>query len=88
MLTNYYFADQNIETESYEIVDRYELGAGGGRKTSHGSQPAFIINYKGEKKELVFYTQYLEKMNFYKIVEIDTRKGFFGFDILENKKLK
>lgn len=87
MLVNYYFADQNVKTESYEIIDRYELGEGGGRKISHGPQPAFIINYKGKEKELIFYSQYLDKMDFYKTVEFDIREGFFGFDILENKKL-
>jgi len=87
ILTNYYLADSNIKTESYEIIDRYELGEGGGRKIKRGPKPAFVINYNGHKKELVFYTQYLENMNSYKTVEFDTRNGFFGFKILENKKL-
>ena len=42
---------------------------------------------KGKRKELVFYSQFYEKMNSYNTVEFETRKGFFGFDILENKKL-
>ena len=87
ILTNYYFADQNVKTESYEIIDRYELGAGGGRKISHGPKPVFVINYKGKKKELVFYNQYLGKMSSYRTVEFETRKGLLGFDILENKRL-
>ena len=87
MLTNFYFADQNVKTESYEIVDRSSI-----RGTTKGrigkEQPVFTINYKGKRKELVFKNQFYEKMNFYKTVEFEIRKGFFGFDILENKKLK
>lgn len=86
MLTNFYFADQNVKTESYEIVDRTSI-----RGTTKGriekEQPVFTINYKGINKELVFKNEFYEKMNFYKTVEFEIRKGFFGFDILENKKL-
>lgn len=86
MLTNYYFADQNVKTESYEIVDRTSI-----RGTTKGrigeEQPVFTINYKGENKELVFKNEFYEKMNFYKTVQFETRKGLFGFEILENKKL-
>jgi hypothetical protein len=86
ILTNYYFADQNLKTESYEIIDRTWLPK---RIAKYGSEkkPVFTINYKGEKKELVFYSQFYEKMDLYKTVEFETRKGFFGFEILENKKL-
>jgi len=87
MLTNYYFADQSVKTESYKIVDRSwlpeRLGKYGSEKKS-----VFVINYKGKKKELVFYSQFYKKMNTYKTVEFETQKGFLGFDILENKKLK
>ncbi len=38
-------------------------------------------------KELVFNHEYYEKMNFYTNVELEVRKGYFGFDILENKRL-
>ncbi len=86
MLTNYYFADQNVKTESYKIIDRTWLPERVG-KTGSKKQPVFTINYKGKRKELVFYSQYYNKMNSYKTVEFDIRKGFFGFDILKNKKL-
>ncbi len=85
ILTNYYLADSNITAESYEIIDSYALPGGGIRKRE--PKPVFVINHNGKKKELVFYTQYLENMNSYKTVEFDTRNGFFGFKILENKKL-
>ena len=48
----------------------------------------FKIKYNSDYKELVFASKYYEKMDYYNIVEFDIRKGFFGFDILENKKLK
>ena len=86
MLTNFYFADQNIKIESYKIVDRTSIR--GTTKVRIGEElPVFTINYKGKNKELVFKNQFYEKMNFYKTVEFEIRKGFFGFDILENKKL-
>ena len=86
MLTNYYFADQKSKKESYKIVERTFIR--GGTKYRIGEkQPVFTINYKGIKKELVFKHQYFDKMNKYKTVEIETRNGLFGFDILENKKL-
>ena len=86
MLTNYYLADKNSRTESYKIIDRTSIP--GGTKYRIGERrPVFTINYKGKKKELVFYSEYYDKMNFYKTVEFETRKGFFGYDILENKKL-
>ena len=86
MLTNYYFADQNVKSETYKIIDRTWLPKRLGKYGSE-NQPVFIINYKGKRKELVFYSQFYEKMNSYTSVEFEVRKGFFGFDILENKKL-
>ena len=86
MLTNYSFADQSVKTESYKIVDRTWLPKRVGKYGSE-NKPVFVINYKGKKKELVFYSQFYEKMNTYKTVEFETRKGFFGFDILINKRL-
>jgi len=86
MLTNYYLADKNSKTESFKIVDRTSIR--GGTKYRVGEeQPVFTINYKGINKELVFNNQYFEKMNQFETVELETRKGFFGFDILQNKKL-
>ena len=86
MFMNYHLADQKSKKESYEIVERTFIR--GGTKYRIGEQqPVFTINYKGIKKELVFSHQYFEKMNQYKSIELETRNGLFGFDILENKKL-
>ncbi|WP_299887161.1 hypothetical protein [uncultured Lacinutrix sp.] len=86
MLSNYYFANQNIKTESFEIIHTSSL-ASGGKHTVDVKTPTFRINYNGKVKELVFSSNYFEKRNFYNNVELEIRKGLFGFDILENKKL-
>lgn len=50
MLINFYFADQNLKTESYKIVDRTWI-QGTGTKYHYGEkQPVFTINYKGKEK--------------------------------------
>ena len=85
MLTNYYMADSEPIKETYEIVERSSLP---GRKYHRDERkPTFDINYNGKIKELVFPHKYYEKMEFYSNVELEVRKGYFGFDILENKKL-
>jgi hypothetical protein len=85
MLTNYYMADSEPVKETYEIVERSSLP---GRKYHRDERkPTFDINYNGKIKELVFPHKYYEKMEFYSTVELEVRKGYFGFDILENKKL-
>ncbi|UAB82290.1 hypothetical protein INR76_05890 [Marixanthomonas sp. SCSIO 43207] len=86
MFMNYHFADRKSKKESYKIVERTFI-SGGTKYRSGEKQPVFTINHKGIKKELVFNHQYFEKMNQYKTVELETRNGLFGFDILENKKL-
>lgn len=85
MLTNYYMADSEPVKKTYEIVERSSLP---GRKYHRDERkPTFRINYDGKIKELVFNHEYYEKMDFFTNVELEVRKGFFGFDILENKKL-
>jgi len=78
MLTNYYFADKTSMKETFKIVERSSM---------QGKTPIFRINYKGKMKELVFNNEYYERINFFTKVELEVRKGYFGFDVLENKKL-
>ena len=85
VLVNYYLADKNSIKKIYEIVDRSSMPGSKYRRTEF--QPLIRINYNGEIKELVFSHKYYEKMNFYTNVELEVRKGYFGFDILENQKL-
>lgn len=87
MFMNYYFADQTSKIETYKIVDRTSI-RGGGKYRIGEEQPVFTINHKGIKKELIFKPKYLEKMDYYESIELETRNGFFGFDIIEKKKLK
>ncbi len=85
ILTNYYMADSESVKETYEIVERSSTP--GRRHYREERKPTFDINYKGKIKELVFPHKYYDKMNFYTKVELEVRKGYFGYDILENKKL-
>tara|TARA_R110001632_G_scaffold31109_4_gene81353 strand:- start:5886 stop:6410 length:525 start_codon:yes stop_codon:yes gene_type:complete len=85
MLTNFYLADKNPIKKTFEIVERSSLP--GSKHHRDERKPTFRINYKGKEKELVFQHKYFGKMESYKSVELAVRKGYFGFDILENKKL-
>ena len=85
MLTNFYLAEKEPVKKSFEIVERSSLP--GGKHHREERQPTFKINYDGKIKELVFQHKFYEKREFYKNVELEVRKGYFGFDILENKKL-
>lgn len=85
-LSNYYLADKTPIKETYEIVERTSL-QGSTKSLRDERQPAFKINYDGKLKQLVFPHRYHENMSLYKNVELEVRKGFLGFDILENKKL-
>ncbi|WP_179320671.1 hypothetical protein [Winogradskyella helgolandensis] len=87
MLSNYYLAETEPIKKEFEIIERSSL-PGSGKYRKHERQPTFNINYNGELKELVFPHKYYEKRNFYSIIELETRKGYFGFDILEHKNLK
>ncbi|MCF6298192.1 MAG: hypothetical protein L3J08_09475 [Flavobacteriaceae bacterium] len=85
MLTNFYLAEKEPMKKSYKIVERSSLP--GSKHHRNERKPTFRINYDGKIKELVFQHKYYKKMEFYKNVELEIRKGYFGFDILENKRL-
>ena len=86
MLVNYYFSDKTFELKKYEIIERSSMT--GGKYRRYERQPLFRIKYEGKMKELVFPHQYYEKRNFYSEVEFKVKKGYFGFEIIEDKKLK
>lgn len=86
MLSNFYLAESEPKKKKFQIVERSSL-PGSGKYRKHERQPTFRINFNGELKELVFPHKYYEKMNFYTNVELEFRRGYFGFDILENKNL-
>ncbi|MGC6431964.1 MAG: hypothetical protein ACON5F_13040 [Jejuia sp.] len=85
MLTNYYLADKDSIKETYDIVDKSSMSGSRYHRTEY--QPLIRINYKREIKELVFSHKYYDKMEFYETVELEVRKGYFGFDILESQKI-
>lgn len=85
MLINYYFSNPKTENQSCAIIEISEITGGKGARES---QPTFTINYKGKNKELVFNSQNLWKKQFYSEVEITTQKGYFGYDIIIERKLK
>ncbi|WP_299765574.1 hypothetical protein [uncultured Dokdonia sp.] len=86
MFTNYYIGDTTTVTETYEIVDRSSMP--GNKHNRSKRQPLIRIRYQKKIKELVFSYQYYKMMEFYNTVELETRKGYLGYDIIENKTLK
>jgi hypothetical protein len=85
ILANYHLSEKKAIVETYKIVDRSSMP--GDRYTPTERKPLIRINYKGQIKELVFSHEYYEKMDLYQTVELRVRKGYLGFDIIENKKL-
>jgi hypothetical protein len=85
MLTNYYLADKTPEKDTFEIISRSSMP--GSKYRRNERIPTFRINYEGKIKELVFSHKYYERMDFYTNVELEVKNGYFGFDIIENKKL-
>ncbi len=86
MLINYYFSDKTFEKRNFKILERSSMS--GGKYHRNERQPLFRINYDGKMKELVFPHKYYEKMDFYSEVEFKVRNGYFGFEIIVDKKLK
>lgn len=86
MATNYYLSEGQVNTKSYKIIDRYSMT---GRKYHRDERtPAFKILYNGKSKDIHFGHAYYEEMNSFNYVELETKSGFWSFEILINKKLK
>lgn len=85
MLANFYLADKDIVTRSFEIMERSSLP--GGENQREERTPTFTISYDGKIKELGFRHEFYETMDVYENVQLEVRKGYFGFDILESKRL-
>jgi hypothetical protein len=86
MFINFYFAENKIQKEKIEILSNSSLP--GDKYHRNERQPTFKINYKGKIKTLVFNHNFYDEKDLYKSVEFVNRKGYFGFDIIENKILK
>ena len=86
MLTNYYLADDKTVRKSFTIVKRTSIS--GGKNNRSKRQPVFSINYNGKIKELVFLNEFYENMETYTNVDLDIKKGYFGYGIIESKTIK
>jgi hypothetical protein len=86
MLSNYYFSESEITTKTYKILDRSSLPGSKGYR--HKRLPTFKINYEKDEKELVFGHSYYKTMDLYQTVEMKTKKGLWGYEIIVTKELK
>ncbi len=85
MILNYSFAADTVSYERHQIVDRSSIS--GGKYNRSQRQPTFDIMLNGKEKQLVFPHAFYPNREQYTHVEMEVRKGLFGFDILQNKKL-
>lgn len=86
MALNFYLATNETSIRTYKIIERTSLS---GRKYHRSERkPAFKIMYHGQLKELIFPHEYYSEMDYYSEIELKVRKGFFGFDLLLERKLK
>lgn len=88
LFSNYYFADSKKEMKTFEIIEADWI-RGNSRKlrVRNKKQPTFDIEHNGKIKELVFYADFYTKRNDYHSVELLMQNGFFGYEIIKEKKL-
>ena len=79
---NYYFANKDIMNHTFPI--KYKSSLPGGRRHRNERQPLIAIDYFGFEKELVFRFSQTEKVKRADSANIESNKGFLGFDILVN----
>jgi len=85
-ILNFAIRLDNIKSKEYDILNRYSsFGGKGKRDILH---PDFIIRYKNKDKVISFPEEFNDDIEAYKIIELKTSRGLFGFDILISKKLK
>ncbi|KAA3621696.1 MAG: hypothetical protein DWQ02_27235 [Bacteroidetes bacterium] len=85
MACNKFFAKPESTIKEYRIEKISDMPGPKGMR-SHKS-PLVRIDYKGKPKELVFSHKYLGRIEDYQTVTLETKKGFFGFDIIEKQEL-
>lgn len=85
MLSNYYLSNSEKRTRTFNIE---EIDSMSGRKNHRGKRkPLIRINYDGQPKELVFSTEYFNKIDEHQQVTLVTKKGLFGFDVIVEQHL-
>jgi len=80
MATNYYLSDKNTTVYNFTIKGKSSLAGSRGNR-SH-TKPVVTVDYFGFDKELVFTYPDTKKIEEADSVTIKIRKGFFGFDVL------
>lgn len=87
LLSNFYFSTkQGIEEHQYPITEGYFYQK---NKTAHsrGSRvPVFVIDYKGTEQAIEFSKYYATHAAQYRTVELSSRKGIWGWDVIVDKK--
>jgi hypothetical protein len=81
--SNYYLSDNLETTIEYEIIDKGSYNI----KNSSGKKPYFVVKYNGKNKEFVFTENDFEDVDESGKIEITTKKGFFNYDILIDKRI-
>jgi hypothetical protein len=81
MASNFYFAHEEVDLKSCLITYKHTIG-------TKDPQPAIEIDYEGVEKQLVFYTGQQDEVNKSRYVLLTVRKGFWGYDVFYDIKLK
>jgi hypothetical protein len=90
LLINYLYRDQKTVTVKLPVESCFlDKESRGSKYTSRLIvRSAFVINYKGQTKNIVWHSRLEDTiMKYVKAVEIKKRKGFFGIDIIEQTNL-
>jgi hypothetical protein len=82
MATNYYLANDSIETKSFKVIGTGSLP--GPKYHRSEREPYVLINYEGMEKQLVFSYPETAKINSAQTATLRIKKGLWGYDILES----
>ncbi len=86
LLSNFYMPNHQEDKNTYEITGRYFYFKDK-RAHNRGTRvPVFIIDYKGQVQSIEFSRFYTTNVEQYKFVEIKSKKGFWGWDIIVDKE--
>ncbi|MCO4293075.1 hypothetical protein NF867_09385, partial [Solitalea sp. MAHUQ-68] len=81
MASNLYMADYKKVNKQYSIIEKGSIPGSKGHRNER--LPYVVINYEGLKKELIFSYSQTDIINTANNVNLTVRKGFWGFDVLE-----
>ncbi len=82
---NFYLSKGEINNKKYNIIDRYSVQ---GRKYHRSERkPVFTIIFNNKEKDIKYSHSYFKEMNEFKSISIESQEGFFGFEVIKDKKL-